>query len=134
MMVASRQNAIIAASEAQTFGLILGTLGRQGSRKVLVHIKQAIVEADKEYVIVLLSEIFPEKLELFHGIDVWVQTSCPRLSIDWGTAFVKPLITPYELAVSLQLTGWKHPYPMDFYSSDSSGPWTVNHVSCKTNS
>lgn len=27
----------------------------------------------------------------------WVQVACPRLSIDWGTAFPKPLLTPYEV-------------------------------------
>lgn len=27
----------------------------------------------------------------------WVQVACPRLSIDWGEAFEKPLLTPYEV-------------------------------------
>lgn len=27
----------------------------------------------------------------------WVQVACPRLSIDWGEAFSKPLLTPYEV-------------------------------------
>jgi hypothetical protein len=27
----------------------------------------------------------------------WVQVACPRLSIDWGKAFPKPLLTPYEV-------------------------------------
>ena len=30
----------------------------------------------------------------------WVQVACPRLSIDWGTAFPKPLLTPYEVTPS----------------------------------
>lgn len=131
-MTTSRQKALGMASHAQTFGLILGTLGRQGSRKILEHMKHSIVDAGKEYIVVLLSEIYPRKLHLFDGIDAWVQTACPRLSIDWGTAFSKPLITPYELAVVLQLSAWKQPYPMDFYSNDSSGPWTVNHVTHRT--
>lgn len=28
----------------------------------------------------------------------WVQIACPRLSIDWGTAFEKPLLSPYEVS------------------------------------
>lgn len=28
----------------------------------------------------------------------WVQVACPRLSIDWGEAFDKPLLTPYEVS------------------------------------
>ncbi|XP_029067192.1 2-(3-amino-3-carboxypropyl)histidine synthase subunit 1 isoform X8 [Monodon monoceros] len=58
---------------------------------------------------------------------VWVQVACPRLSIDWGTAFPKPLLTPYEAAVALRDISWQQPYPMDFYAGSSLGPWTVNH-------
>jgi len=36
-----------------------------------------------------------------------VQVACPRLSIDWGTAFAKPLLTPYEALVCLGETPWK---------------------------
>lgn len=31
----------------------------------------------------------------------WVQIACPRLSIDWGTAFSKPLLSPYEVSINL---------------------------------
>jgi hypothetical protein len=70
-----------------------------------------------------LSEVFPAKLSLFKDVDVWVQVACPRLSIDWGTAFLKPLLTPYEALVALNETSWREVYPMDYYS-DGSGPWT----------
>ncbi|XP_053595321.1 2-(3-amino-3-carboxypropyl)histidine synthase subunit 1 isoform X2 [Microplitis demolitor] len=55
--------------------------------------------------------------------------ACPRLSIDWGTAFNKPLLTPYEGAVALNLSKYDldKPYPMDFYASSSLGPWTPNY-------
>lgn len=35
----------------------------------------------------------------------WVQIACPRLSIDWGEAFSKPLLTPYEVSPPLPLWG-----------------------------
>lgn len=31
----------------------------------------------------------------------WIQIACPRLSIDWGTAFSKPLLSPYEVTMHL---------------------------------
>lgn len=52
-------------------------------------------------------QVFPAKLALFHGVEAWVQVACPRLSIDWGTAFAKPLLTPYEALVCLGETQWK---------------------------
>ena len=90
-------------------------------------------KAGISYIIVLLSEIFPEKLKLFEDVDAWIQIACPRLSIDWGTAFHKPLLTPYEAAVALKAVNWQGEcYPMDFYANKSLGPWTVNNEVNKT--
>ena len=126
-MKATRLKSIKQAASAKCFGLILGTLGRQGSTKVLTNLKDMLVGSGKQYIVVLLSEIFPHKLSLFKKIDAWVQVACPRLSIDWGTAFKKPLLTPYELAVAMKHTDWCESYPMDYYSYTSTGPWTVNN-------
>ncbi|XP_041653733.1 2-(3-amino-3-carboxypropyl)histidine synthase subunit 1 isoform X2 [Cheilinus undulatus] len=122
-----RLQAIDKARSAQRWGLILGTLGRQGSPKVLEHLESRLQSLGKAYTRVLLSEIFPCKLDLMPDVDAWVQIACPRLSIDWGTAFTKPLLSPYEAAVALQEVGWKEVYPMDFYSNQSLGPWAPNH-------
>ncbi|XP_016158400.1 PREDICTED: diphthamide biosynthesis protein 1 isoform X2 [Ficedula albicollis] len=92
----ARQDAIRAATSARCWGLILGTLGRQGSPSILQHLELRLRALGRPYVRVLLSEIFPSKLKLFPEVDVWVQVACPRLSIDWGEAFSKPLLTPYE--------------------------------------
>ena len=122
-----RKQAIRKAQNATKFGLILGTLGRQGSPKVLENLEAQLKRAGKEYTIVLLSEIFPAKLAQLSDIEAWVQIACPRLSIDWGYAFDAPLLSPYELSVALKTVEWKEDYPMDFYANDSLGAWTPNH-------
>ncbi|ESO97944.1 hypothetical protein LOTGIDRAFT_153055 [Lottia gigantea] len=122
-----RHQAVEKASQAKKIGIILGTLGRQGSPKILQHLQEKICDCNKESITVLLSEIFPAKLQLFTDIDAWVQIACPRLSIDWGYAFNKPLLNPYELSVALENVKWQETYPMDFYANDSLGPWTVNN-------
>ena len=122
-----RKEAIDKAAKAQVWGLIMGTLGRQGSPKVIKHLKDKMISAGKDVIVVLLSEIYPNKLSLFKEVEAWVQVACPRLSIDWGTAFDKPLLNPYEAGVALKLCEFKNPYPMDFYANDSSGPWTPNN-------
>lgn len=145
----NRKRAIDASRDAKRFGLILGTLGRQGSTKVMENLRKRLKHHNREAVIILLSEIFPTKLELFKEVDAFVQVACPRLSIDWGTAFPKPLLTPYELSVALGDAEWRLPeevpngnssslngnssaapeevYPMDFYANKSLGEWTPNH-------
>lgn len=133
-----RKLAIEKARRAKRFGLILGTLGRQGSTKVLNYLQERLKMHGRECSVILLSEIFPSKLELFKDIDAFVQIACPRLSIDWGTAFSKPLLTPYELSVTLGDIQWRIDdvpsdkdkglnYPMDFYATYSLGSWTPNY-------
>ncbi|XP_075706920.1 2-(3-amino-3-carboxypropyl)histidine synthase subunit 1 [Rhinoderma darwinii] len=128
-MLKNRGDAISSAAGAKTWGLILGTLGRQGSPKILEHLESRLQALGCRYVRLLLSEIFPNKLKLFPEVEAWIQVACPRLSIDWGTAFPKPLLTPYEASVALKEIEWQKTYPMDFYSNQTLGPWTVNHES-----
>nr|NVI71012.1 putative diphthamide biosynthesis protein 1 [Cucujiformia] len=85
-MTAVRKGFIDEASKAGKFGLILGTLGRQGNLNVLEHLRKSLIDKNKKVLVILLSELFPKKLELFPQLGAFVQTACPRLSIDWGTA------------------------------------------------
>lgn len=128
-MVSIRETAVTKASQGKVWGLIVGTLGRQGSTGVMDNIIESLKKKNKDYIVVLLSEIFPYKLSKFKDVDCWIQISCPRLSIDWGYAFDKPLLTPYEASVALERIKWQEEYPMDFYAYDSLGPWTPNHIS-----
>jgi len=128
LMKKNRQQAIETAKQADTWGLILGTLGRQGNPNVLEHIKKKAESLNKKVITVLLSEIFPQKLALMPQVGAWVQIACPRLSIDWGLAFHAPILSPYEAAVAMKEVVWQEEhYPMDFYSNNSLGPWTPNH-------
>uniref|UniRef100_A0A8D0GQ75 2-(3-amino-3-carboxypropyl)histidine synthase subunit 1 n=1 Tax=Sphenodon punctatus TaxID=8508 RepID=A0A8D0GQ75_SPHPU len=128
-MQQARKAAIRTAAGARSWGLILGTLGRQGSPAILQHLESRLQALGLPFVRLLLSEIFPSKLQLFPEVEAWVQVACPRLSIDWGQAFSKPLLTPYEAAVALKEIKLQQTYPMDFYASQSLGPWTVKHAS-----
>ena len=121
-MVNVRQDAMNAAANAKKVGLILGALGRQGNPQTLDRIEAAFRTKGVEVVKIILSEIFPQKLAMFTDIDAFVQVACPRLSIDWGYAFEKPLLTPYEAMVVTENDTWqKEYYPMDYYKKDGYG-------------
>ena len=151
-----------AMTDGQVWGVILGTLGRQGSllqmEAILRQLEtyQASGKASSiPYMPILLSELSPAKLALFNeginlatekaNITAFIQTSCPRLSIDWGYAFEKPLLNPYEAAVVLgRAKSWEEErqpsseqgskqvaksqtaYPMDFYEAGS--VWALSRV------
>lgn len=129
------------AQQTQSWGVILGTLGRQGSLKQLQAIinQLSVSPVSIPYVPILLSEVSPAKLSLFNPhISTFVQTSCPRLSIDWGYAFTRPLLSPYEANVALgRMEGWmnegtegserkKATYSMNFYEAGT--PWAVSRL------
>ncbi|KAL9595181.1 MAG: hypothetical protein Q9219_006604 [cf. Caloplaca sp. 3 TL-2023] len=122
----TRHQAIRQAKTAKRWGIILGSLGRQGNPHTMTLIENRLRDRDIPFINLLLSEIFPGKLAMMSDVDCWVQIACPRLSIDWGYAFPKPLLTPYEALVALGVQqDWKMGnqgvYPMDFYSKEGLG-------------
>lgn len=114
------------SDEGNMWGVILGTLGRQGNLRQLEALRKII---PAQTMPILLSELSPSKLALFSSVvGAFVQTSCPRLSIDWGYAFDKPLLSPYECRVAVgdvdanwdgNEKGQVGEYPMDFYAAAS---------------
>ena len=148
-MKATRRAAIEVATRARSWGIVLGTLGRQGNPHILTHLQARLASRGVPHTVVLLSEISPAKIAAIRGPDAWIQIACPRLSIDWGDAFSTPVLTPYEAEVALgALPGWwrsdapdapvdaadgdactscgkERPYPMRYYEQGS-GP----HNSC----
>eukprot|EP00300_Choanocystis_sp_HF-7_P003200 c12430_g1_i2.p1 GENE.c12430_g1_i2~~c12430_g1_i2.p1 ORF type:complete len:343 (+),score=69.23 c12430_g1_i2:30-1058(+) len=119
-----RRKAIADASGARKVGLILGTLGRQGNPGVLEHLQRRLRQKNLSFITVLMSEIFPARLAKFTDVDAWIQVACPRLSIDWGHYFEKPILSPYEAEVAFGGKSWQQEYPMDYYAK-SAGTWGV---------
>jgi 2-(3-amino-3-carboxypropyl)histidine synthase len=76
-MLKNRKNAIMKAKDGKIFGLIFGTLGRQGSPTVLKNIEDRLRLLNKKYITILASEIIPEKLKLFSDIDAFIQVRIP---------------------------------------------------------
>ncbi|KAL8536418.1 hypothetical protein ACS0TY_011870 [Phlomoides rotata] len=149
-MKGDRRRAIERAVGAKTWGIVLGTLGRQGNPMVLNRLEGKMRDKGLDFMVVLISELSPKKIELFgDAVDAWVQIACPRLSIDWGDAFKKPLLTAFEAEIALgDLPGWWErkvkcddnnedccrngnvqngvDYPMDYYAQDG-GEWSSSY-------
>lgn len=81
---------------------------RQGNPRILDRLVKKMREKGLDWTVVLMSELSPARIELFgDSVDAWIQIACPRLSIDWGDAFVKPLLNPFEAEIALgDLPGW----------------------------
>jgi len=133
-----RRRMVERAKEAMRFGIVLGTLGRQGNPAILEHLMALMRAKGREFVVFLISEMNPAKMAALHGVDAFVQIACPRLSIDWGEDFHRPVLTPYEAEVALETASpwWlasgaapgeeNSPYPMDYYARDG-GSWSSSY-------
>lgn len=114
-MIQERREEKHRAFRGKNFGVILGTLGRQGNPKIFNN----IVKKLKDYKVykIMLKEINTNLNSDFSFIDAFVQVGCPRLSIDWGKGFGKPLLNPYEIFNDL------NEYEMDYYSREKNNEW-----------
>jgi len=121
---------------AVKWGVVQGTLGRQGNPKIVQRVVDMLQGAGCEVMLLLLSEITPGKLALMDAsVDCWVQIACPRLSTDWGEAFAKPLLTPYEAFCAKGGATWMPGgvHPQDYYAK-ATGPWGNYHAAAAASS
>ena len=58
-MMAIRKDEVEKAKSAKLFGIILGTLGRQGNTTILEELEKLMVKHGREYFVLFLSEITP---------------------------------------------------------------------------
>ncbi|KAF2309391.1 hypothetical protein GH714_001888 [Hevea brasiliensis] len=76
-MKETRKRAIQRAREAKSWGIVLGTLGRQGNPRILDRLEKKMREKHFSYTFVLMSEISPTRIALFEqSVDAWIQIAC----------------------------------------------------------
>ena len=95
------------AKKAKSFGVLIGLKIGQKKFKKALEIKKKLEEAGKKAFLFALREVTPERLMQFPSVDAYVNTACPRLSLDDAPKFRKPLLTPRELQVMLGELSWE---------------------------
>lgn len=89
------------AKDAKTFGIILGGRRGQARTALATRLKEELEKRGKRAYLLQLREITPEALLPFRKLDAFVNTACPRVAIDDGPRYKKPLLTPTELEMVL---------------------------------
>jgi 2-(3-amino-3-carboxypropyl)histidine synthase len=104
--------AITRAQDAKSFGIIIGE--KQGQRRLGLarKVKEMLEGKGRSGHFIALREINPEVLLPFRKLDVFVNTACPRITIDDAARYKKPFLTPIELEIALGLREWED-YQMD---------------------
>jgi 2-(3-amino-3-carboxypropyl)histidine synthase len=67
-----RMSEIIRARDAKMWGIVFGTLGRQGNQGLLKEIEGLLRQHGKPFFVLFLSELSPAKLNRFPNVEAWV--------------------------------------------------------------
>ena len=93
--------AIYKASEAKTFGIIVGLKEGQLSKLIALKFKRELEKEGKEVQLFALTNITNERLQNIKGIDAFIQVACPRISTD--NQFDKPLLSTPQATALLKI-------------------------------
>lgn len=103
-----RYASIKEASLAKVFGVIISLKPGQRHLDEALKIKQAIEKMGKTACLFAVREIQPPILLEFPTVDVYVNTACPRISIDEAARFSKPVLTVQEFKVVSGESSWEN--------------------------
>lgn len=98
---------IVKARGGRVFGVLVGLEPGQLRLELAEGVKKLIEATGREAYLIGFTYLDPGFLEAYTWIDVFVNTACPRLSIEDSERIAKPIINPAELLVALGLTSWE---------------------------
>jgi len=96
------------AQAAKTFGIFVGS--KQGQKRFdqAISIKMLAEKHGKTAYLLIVREINPETLLDFPSIDAYVNTACPRISLEAPQKFSKPVLTVNEFMVVSGESSWEN--------------------------
>ncbi|MEM3874721.1 MAG: diphthamide biosynthesis enzyme Dph2 [Candidatus Bathyarchaeia archaeon] len=95
------------AQKAKTFAVLVGLKPGQKRLEEALTIREKLEKAGKDAYIFAIREITPETVINFPTVDAYVNTACPRVSIDVPSKFSKPMLTMNEALVVTGEISWK---------------------------
>jgi 2-(3-amino-3-carboxypropyl)histidine synthase len=95
------------AQRAKTFGVLVGLKLGQKRFDEALQIKETLEKNGKTAVLFAIREIAPEALMEFPTVDAYVNTACPRISIEAASKFPKPVLTVNEFKVVAGEYSWE---------------------------
>ena len=102
-----RWASISEAKEAETFGVLIGL--KTGQKRVgkALEMKEKLEKSGKKATLLAVREITPSVLMQFLDMDAYVNTACPRISLDDTLSFRTPVLTFNETLVMLGEISWE---------------------------
>jgi len=106
-IVKQRWMSISEAQRAERFGILIGLKSGQRHLEKAQQIKEKLKKAGKKTTLLAVREVTPDALLEFPTIDAYVNTACPRISLDDAYRFKKPVLTMNEAMVVAGELTWE---------------------------
>ncbi|HVP26090.1 MAG TPA: diphthamide biosynthesis enzyme Dph2, partial [Candidatus Bathyarchaeia archaeon] len=106
-IVKQRWASIEEARKASVFAVLVGLKPGQKRFEEALEVKQKLEEKGKAAFVFVSEEVTPEMLREFQMIDAYVNTACPRISLDDASTFSKPVLTVNEALVVIGALSWE---------------------------
>jgi len=103
-----RWSCIEEAVKAKTIGILVGLKPGQKNLDEALRIREIAEKNGKVAFLLAVSEILPEMLLEFPTLEAYVNTACPRISLDAPAKFSKPVLTIDEFMVVSGESSWQN--------------------------
>lgn len=102
-----RWASISEAKKAERFGVLIGLKSGQKRVEEAMEAKEKLEKSGRKATLLALREVTPEALMQFPHIEAFVNTACPRVSLDDASRFPKPVLTFEEMLVMVGEMSWE---------------------------
>ncbi|KAF2020867.1 diphthamide biosynthesis protein [Aaosphaeria arxii CBS 175.79] len=119
MTLRRRYALLTSLSTAPVFGILINTLSVKNYMHMLSHVQRLIAAAGKKSYTFVVGKINAAKVANFSEVGGWVVIGCWESSLIESKEFWRPIITPFELALTLkgdEERVWKGEWTGDFQS------------------
>jgi 2-(3-amino-3-carboxypropyl)histidine synthase len=106
-IIRQRWASVEEARRAKTFAVLVGLKPGQKRFDEALGVKRKLEENGKTASLFIAKEITPEVLMEFPTVDAFVNTACPRTSLDDASKFHKPVLTINEASVVVGELSWE---------------------------
>ncbi|MGA8664583.1 MAG: diphthamide biosynthesis enzyme Dph2 [Thermoplasmata archaeon] len=99
-LIGRRQLTVAAARDARRWGILVSTFGGQNRSPTALALQERARAAGREAELLVFDRLDPRDLE-GRAFDAYVNTACPRIALDDGASFGRPVLTPPEFLMAL---------------------------------
>jgi 2-(3-amino-3-carboxypropyl)histidine synthase len=112
-LVRRRQLTVATTRDALRWGILVSSFAGQNRMATALALQERAQSRGREAEILLFDRLDPRDLE-GRALDAYVNTACPRIALDDGELYSKPVLTPPEFLMALGELPLE-PYRFDTY-------------------